>query len=138
MSSPPSLRRKDFLNPPIRVYVIKEGKKREGGKANLSLSDRPWLIEALIATILFKPSYPSSLRRSPPLFRSLLGGRRGVKCSLPSISIYACLNNSKSARFLVIKGNLSKWLIITVKSFTELILNWTNSEPCFVILPTLK
>jgi hypothetical protein len=57
-------------------------------KGIFNLSERPLFIDAFIDTSLFKPSV--------------------VKCSPRSINLTACLNNSKSAHLLVIKGYFSK------------------------------
>ena len=81
----------------------KGGIRRGGALANFSSEERPRFIDALIATILYNPF--------------------SVKCSWRYISLNASLNNRKPDHLSVINGYLSKWSIITLKSFIEVALN---------------
>ena len=79
------------------------------GKANLTFSDKPRFIEALIATIFRNPSK--------------------VKCSLRWIFSTTLLKKLKSEHFWVIKGYLSKWSIITFNSLINRTCSWTAEGP---------
>jgi hypothetical protein len=84
------------------------------GKADLNSLDRPKFREALIAKKTFG-CYPC-----------------GVKCSLFWIRSNAFFHSSKSARFLVCSGYLSKCFWISCKSFTEETWYWIESEFLFL------
>ena len=84
--------------------------------AKFSLSDKPRLIEALLATILLKPSR--------------------VRCSRRSIIWLICINNSQSSHFFVFNGNLAKWFLIVLRSLAEKTLHCIDSDPCEDIFPT--
>ena len=86
------------------------------GKADFNLADNPLFIEALILTIFCKPSE--------------------VRCSFRFIISKARFKSSKSARFWVNSGYLSKWVTVADRSSTELTLYWISFFPDFAILPT--
>ena len=70
------------------------------GKDSTNFDDKPLFIDAFMLTILHKPS--------------------SERCSFLLNNSTANLNNSKSARFWVSKGYLSKWgIILLAKSLIE-------------------
>lgn len=87
------------------------------GNCCFRLQDKPLFNEYLIAIISLSPS--------------------NVRCSLFSMIKKTFLSNSKSAPFWVKSGYLSKWSMITFKSFWEKTRNLTASLPCNEITPIL-
>jgi hypothetical protein len=112
------------------------------GKAAFNFTDKPQFIDTRMATILRKPSVvrcsprfiisiasPSLFERwdasPPPPFRLTRRGsplRSSIAGWVGGEGGDANLNKRKSARFCVSNGYLSKWAMITDKSFIEVTL----------------